>query len=76
MALEGNPNCLSDVGVGALCARSAVMGAFLNVKINLSSITEQSFKDEYLQKGYEIEKTAIELESNILEIVNQKIMKK
>ena len=75
MALEGNQNCLSDVGVGALCARSAVMGAFLNVKINLASITDKSFKELFLQKGNEIERATIELESKILEIVNGKIMK-
>ncbi len=36
MAETGNPNSISDAGVGALCARSAVYGAYLNVKINAS----------------------------------------
>ena len=34
MAETGNPNSVSDAGVGALCARAAVMGAFMNVRIN------------------------------------------
>ena len=36
MAVQGNPNSVSDAGVGALCARSAVLGAYLNVCINAS----------------------------------------
>ncbi|HKR06121.1 MAG TPA: glutamate formimidoyltransferase [Bacteroidia bacterium] len=73
MAADGNPNSVSDAGVGALCARSAVMGAFLNVKINSSSYEDKNFVNQILTKGKEIESKAMSLESEILTIVNNKI---
>jgi len=73
MAEVGNPNSVSDAGVGALCARSAVMGAFMNVRINASGYDDALFVDEVLQSGREIERKAIALENEILEIVNEKI---
>jgi glutamate formiminotransferase/formiminotetrahydrofolate cyclodeaminase len=73
MAENGNPNSVSDAGVGALCARAAVMGAFLNVKINSASYDDKNFVNEILKKGKEIESEAITSESEILSIVNQKI---
>ena len=73
MAEVGNPNSVSDAGVGALCARSAVMGAFMNVRINASGYDDALFVDEVLQTGREIERKAIALESEILGIVNDKI---
>src|SRR4029078_10556237 len=51
MAENGNPNSVSDAGVAALCARSAVMGAFLNVKINASSIQDKAWVETILKKG-------------------------
>jgi glutamate formiminotransferase/formiminotetrahydrofolate cyclodeaminase len=51
MAEVGNPNSVSDAGVGALCARSAVMGAFMNVRINASGYDDKSFVDDVLAKG-------------------------
>lgn len=73
MAEKGNPNSVSDAGVGALCARSAVMGAFLNVKINAAGMKDPVFVQEKLQQGAELERQAITLEKEILEIVNGKI---
>jgi len=73
MAEIGNPNSVSDAGVGALCARSAVMGAYLNVKINASGLEDKVFVNEKLSEGLEIETKARELEDEILEIVNKKI---
>lgn len=73
MAEIGNPNSVSDAGVGALCARTAVMGAFLNVKINAADVEDKSFVKDKLKKGAEIENNAIALEAEILQIVNQKI---
>lgn len=75
MANDGNPNSVSDAGVGALCARSAVMGAFLNVKINSASYDDKKFVEEILAKGKKIEEDAIKMEKEILEIVNGKIGK-
>ncbi len=72
MAREGNPNSVSDAGVGALCARSAIMGAFLNVKINAAGLKDKGFADDILARGAEIEKEAIKQEAEILGVVNKK----
>ncbi len=73
MAETGNPNSVSDAGVGALCARSAVMGAFLNVKINAAGLTDKAFANDIVNKGKEIEAKTQLLETEILKIVNEKI---
>ena len=73
MALNGNPNSVSDAGVGALCARAAVCGAFLNVKINASGYNDKAYLKEVLEKGAMMEKEAMAKEAAILKIVNQKI---
>ncbi|WP_439182304.1 glutamate formimidoyltransferase [Carboxylicivirga taeanensis] len=73
MAEIGNPNSVTDAGVGALCARTAVMGAFLNVKINAAGLDDKSFVDGILAEGQAIEDKAIQEEKEILEIVNSKI---
>ena len=75
MVEEGNSNSVTDAGVGALCARSAVMGAFLNVKINVSALKDKTFAAEILAKGAKIERQAAHAESEILAIVNSKIAK-
>ena len=69
----GNPASVTDGGVGALAARSAVMGAHLNVKINASSLKDEAFKNEILTKAAAIEAAAMKEESEILAIVNEKI---
>lgn len=73
MAVDGNPNSVSDAGVGALCARSAVIGAHLNVKINAAGLKDKQFADDLLARGAEIERMAIEQEREILAIVEDKI---
>lgn len=73
MATEGNPNSVTDAGVGALCARSAVIGAFLNVKINAAGLKDRAFADDLLARGAEIERNAIRLEEEIMAIVSSKI---
>lgn len=73
MAEYGNPNSVSDAGVGALCARTAVMGAYLNVKINAADLEDKAYVDDILSRGAEIERKANELEKNILKITNEKI---
>jgi len=74
MAETGNPNSISDAGVAALCARSAVIGAFMNVKINASAYKDKEFTDAIITKGNELEKKAIALEAEIIELVNEKII--
>lgn len=73
MAETGNPNSVTDAGVGALCARSAVMGAYLNVKINASGLKDKAYVENILAKGAEIEAKAKQLETEIMDIVNTKI---
>ncbi|HQZ97522.1 MAG TPA: glutamate formimidoyltransferase [Pyrinomonadaceae bacterium] len=73
MAEQGNPNSVSDAGVGALCARSAVMGAYLNVKINAAGLKDREFAENLLLQGAEIEGKAIAAEAEIMAIVNGKI---
>jgi glutamate formiminotransferase / formiminotetrahydrofolate cyclodeaminase len=73
MAELGNPNSVTDAGVGALCARSAVIGAFMNVRINASGFDDKSFVNDLISKGKEIENNTIRLEAEILKIVNEKI---
>ena len=69
----GNPNSITDAGVGALCARTAVMGAFLNVKINCCDYQDKLFVKDILQKGEELVKKTQILEDEILKITNNNI---
>ena len=73
IAETGNPNSVSDAGVGALCARSAVMGAYLNVKINAGGCEDKKFVEDIIARGKEIEDKAKIKEGEILKIVNEKI---
>lgn len=73
MAEIGNPNSVSDAGVGALAARSAVMGAHLNVKINCGSVTDTAFVSNVRQQAQSIEDEAKRAETEILEIVEAKL---
>lgn len=73
MAETGNPNSVSDAGVGALCARAAVMGAFMNVRINAAGCNDKAFVEEIIARGRKIEDNAIALEKDILKIANEKI---
>ena len=73
MAAIGNPNSVSDAGVGALCIRSAVMGAFMNVRINASGYNDKTYVADIVAKGAAIENKTIALEAEILKIVNKKI---
>lgn len=73
MAKEGNPNSVSDAGVGALAARSAVLGAWLNVRINAAGIKNRALVDPILEEAAAMAKLAREREDAILEIVTRKI---
>jgi len=75
MAEIGMAASASDVGVGALCARTAVMGAYLNVKINAGGLEDKVFAEEMVRKGEEIVEAAKRLEEEILGIVETKIRK-
>ena len=73
MAETGNPNSVSDAGVGALAARSAVLGAELNVKINAAGLKDRERAERLISEANEIARKAVAQEAEILQIVNQKI---
>ncbi len=73
MAEHGNPNSVTDAGVGALCARTAVIGAFMNVKINSADLEDKEWVADILKRGQVIEDAAVALEAEIVGIVNGKI---
>ena len=73
MAQEGNPNSVSDAGVGALAARSAVMGACLNVKINAAGLKDRAVAEALVNEANEIQTLAQKAEKEILAIVESKI---
>ena len=73
MAEEGNPNSVSDAGVGALAARSAVMGACLNVKINAAGLKDRAVAEALVAEAMEIQAAAQKAEAEILAVVESKI---
>lgn len=75
MAEEGNPNSVSDAGVGALAIRSAVMGAALNVKINAAGLKDRAAADELVGEAERLVADSQREESEILAIVERKINK-
>lgn len=73
MAEFGNPNSVSDAGVGALAIRAAVLGAGLNVKINAGSLKDRVVADELIDEANQLIAQAKEVEAEIIEIVESKI---
>ncbi len=73
MAAEGNPNSVSDAGVGALAARSAVLGACLNVKINAAGLKDRVAADALVAEAEALAAEAERLEKEILALVESKI---
>jgi glutamate formiminotransferase/formiminotetrahydrofolate cyclodeaminase len=73
MAENGNPNSVSDAGVGALCALTAVEGAYLNVKINAAGIADKAFTSGLLKQAEEVMNKTRECRNAIMEVVEQKI---
>ena len=73
MARKGLQNSLSDAGVGALCARTAVIGAFFNVRINAKDIKDRDFANDILERATKIYEQAISLEAEMMDLINEKI---
>jgi len=73
MVKEGNPNSVSDAGVGALCARAAVYGGWMNVKINTASLADKTLAAEFLKKAEDIAKQTDEMERRIVKLVEGKM---
>ena len=72
-AREGNPSSITDAGVGALCARSAVIGAHLNVRINVGDLTDDGERRSYLERAAELESAAVAREQDVLELVSSRL---
>ena len=73
MVEKGNPNSVTDAGVGALALRSCVRGAFLNVRINASGLADKAFVTEVISRGEEIERKSIAAEDLILKSINSSL---
>jgi glutamate formiminotransferase/formiminotetrahydrofolate cyclodeaminase len=71
MAERGNPNSASDAGVGALCARAAVHGAYLNVRTNAGDIEDKAWTAEKLEAAAKIAAQADELEKEVMALVEK-----
>ncbi len=73
MATIGNPNSLSDAGVGALCARTAVYGAYLNVRINSGELADKAYVEEILSKASNLLRETLAKETDILNLIESRI---
>ena len=73
MVMEGNPNSVSDAGVGVLAARAAVLGAGMNVKINAGSLKDRAVADALIAEANELIKKANAEEADITAIVETKL---
>ena len=73
MADKGNPNSVSDAGVGAICARAAVEGAFLNVQINAADCDDKKFLDSVFERSKSYLSVSRDSEKEILDSVNRMI---
>lgn len=73
MAEKGLQNSLSDAGVGALCARTAVIGAYFNVRINAKDIKDKVFADDIFQKSKAIYEKTLALEKEMIDLIDTKI---
>ena len=73
MAEQGNPNSVSDAGVGALAARAAVLGAGMNVKINAGSLKDRAVADALIAEANDLIARANAEEAEITRIVEAKL---
>ncbi|MEN9348225.1 MAG: hypothetical protein RLZZ77_1736 [Bacteroidota bacterium] len=69
----GNPNSVTDAGVGALCLRAAVLGAVMNVRVNASGIKDKVFTEKLLSEANQLEQLADLKEKEIRALVNEKL---
>lgn len=73
MAVKGNPNSVSDAGVGTLAVRSAIYGAWLNVKINSAELDDKEYLKKVFSEGKILLKEADRMEKEILTLVDEKM---
>ena len=73
MATIGNPNSVSDAGVGAIAALAGVKGAFLNVKINAGGLDDKEYVGDIISRAKNIQENAVKMQKEILNIVEEKL---
>jgi glutamate formiminotransferase/formiminotetrahydrofolate cyclodeaminase len=73
MLTEGMQSSLSDSAVGVLCARTAVQGAYFNVRINAKDIKDRAFADKILEKAEKIYHSAVKIEQETIALVDSKM---
>jgi glutamate formiminotransferase/formiminotetrahydrofolate cyclodeaminase len=73
MIEKGNPNSVTDAGVGVLCIRAAVLGAIMNVRINASGIKDKEFTQRLLDKANVLESQVLDREDQLRKAVQSKM---
>lgn len=73
MVQTGLPSSVSDAAVGALCARAAVKGAYLNVKVNCSGLDDKVFVEEVMRKSLDYLSKADDMERQIIELAEMRM---
>jgi len=73
MIAKGMQTSLSDAGVGILCARTAVIGAYFNVRINAKDIKDRAYADEILKKAKTVYDKTIQIENDVMKIIDSKM---
>ena len=73
MAEKGLKSSITDAGVGAICARSAILGAHLNILVNCKDLEEPKYKTKIMEESEKIKIKALQLESEILSMVNENL---
>ncbi|MDN3644293.1 glutamate formimidoyltransferase [Lutimonas halocynthiae] len=73
MIKEGLANSLSDAAVGILCARTAVVGAYFNVRINARDITDQAYVEAILDKAKNIFEASLKIEEEMMQTIDSKM---
>jgi glutamate formiminotransferase/formiminotetrahydrofolate cyclodeaminase len=73
MVKNGAPSSLSDAAVGILCARTAVVGAFFNVRINAKDIKDRDFAEKIIAKGQKIYESALKIEKETIAYMDSKM---
>jgi glutamate formiminotransferase/formiminotetrahydrofolate cyclodeaminase len=73
MIEKGNPNSVTDAGVGALCARTAIYAAYLNVKVNVGGLKDKSFTNSAVAESETILQEALRLEQALVDQVSARL---
>ena len=73
MIKKGNPNSVTDGAVGVLCAEAAVTGAYLNVKINASSLEDKEFANKIVAEAHDYVVRANRIKSRLIKLVDKQL---